>query len=60
MRSPVLSIAEDMKVKKMNMTKIKVVYVVKAKVGELEEITREGRIRRMRKNVVGCIQAVEG
>ena len=41
-------------------TKIRVGYVVKAKVGELENITREGIIRRMRKEVVGCVQSVVG
>ena len=45
---------------KQNKTKIGVGYVVKAKVGELEKITREGRIRRMRKYVVGCVQSVVG
>ena len=34
--------------------------VVKAKVGDLGNITREGRIRRMRKEVVICFQAVVG
>ena len=34
--------------------------VVKAKVGELEKITRNGRSRRMRKEVVGCVQRVVG
>ena len=34
--------------------------IVKSKVGELEIITREGRIRRMRKEVVGCVQSVVG
>ena len=34
--------------------------VVKAEVGELEKIKREGRIRRMRKEVVGCVQSVVG
>ena len=34
--------------------------VVKAKVGELEKITRKGRSRRMRKEVVGCVQSVVG
>ena len=34
--------------------------VVKAKVGELENTTREGRIRRMRKESVGCVQSVVG
>ena len=41
-------------------TKIGVGYVVKSKVGYLEEITREGRIRRIKKEVVGCVQAVVG
>ena len=31
---------------------------VKAKVGEMEDNKREGRIRRMRKEVVGCVKAV--
>ena len=34
--------------------------VVKAKVGELEKITREVRIRRMGKDVVGCVHSVVG
>ena len=34
--------------------------VVKAKVRELENITREGRSRSMRKEVVGCVQAMVG
>ena len=34
--------------------------VVKANVGELEKITRRGRSRRMRKEVVGCVQNVVG
>ena len=40
-------------------TKTKIVggSVVKAKVGELEKITRKGRSRRMRKEVVGCAQS---
>ena len=60
MSSPVLKIAEGMKVKKQNKTKIDVVSVVKAKVRELEKVIREGRIRRMRKEVVGCVQDVVG
>ena len=43
---------------KQNKMKIGVGSVVKAKVGELEKITREGRSRRMRREVVGCVQAV--
>ena len=41
-------------------TKIGVGSVVKAMVGELENITREGRSRRMRKEVVECVQSVVG
>ena len=40
MRSPVLTIAEGVKTKKQNKKKIVVGSVVKAKVGELENITR--------------------
>ena len=57
MRSSVLTIAEWMN---QNKTKIGVGSVVKAKVGELENIKREGRSRRMRKEVVGCVQSVVG
>ena len=46
--------------KKQTKTKIGVGSVVKSKVGELEKITREVRIRRMRKEVVGCVQSVVG
>ena len=49
-----------MKTKKQNRTKIGVGSVVKAKVGELEKITREGRSRRMRKKVVRCVQDLAG
>ena len=45
--------------KKQNKTKIGMRSVVKVKVGELEKITREGRIRRMSKEVVGYVQALE-
>ena len=38
--------------------KIRVGYVVKAKVGELEEITMDERSRRMRKDLVGGVQSV--
>ena len=34
--------------------------VVKTKFGELEKTIREGRIRRMSKEVVGCVQRVVG
>ena len=45
---------------KQTKTKIGVGSVVKAKVGELENITREGIIRRTRKEVVGCVRSVVG
>ena len=35
-------------------------YVVKTKVVDMDENTRNGRIRRIRKEVVGCVQAVLG
>ena len=35
-------------------------YVVKAKVGDLEKITRKGRTRRMSKEVVVFVQSVVG
>ena len=44
--------------KKQTKTKIGVGSVVKTKVGELGNITREGRIRIMIKEVVGCVQSV--
>ena len=40
--------------------KIGVGSVVKARVGELENITREGKSRGIRKEEVGCDQAVVG
>ena len=45
---------------KQTKTKIGVGSVVKAKVGELEKITREGISRRMRRDVLGCVQSVVG
>ena len=46
--------------KNQTKTKIGVGSVLKAEVGELEKITREGRSGRMRKGVVKCVQnAVE-
>ena len=44
-----------MEIKKQTQTKIRLGSVVKAKVGELENITGEGRIRGKRKDVVGCL-----
>ena len=56
MSSPDLKMVEETKVKNQNKTKIGVGSVVKIKVGELEKMTTEGKIRRMRKYVVGCVQ----
>ena len=41
-------------------TKMGVGSGVKSKVGYLEKITRKGRIRRMRKEVVGCFHSLVG
>ena len=60
MSSPVLTIAEGMKTKNQNKTNIGIWSVVKAKVGELEKTTREGRSRRSRKEVVRYVQYVAG
>ena len=60
MSSHVVKIAQEMMEKKRNKTNIGVGSVVKAKVGEAEENTREGRIRRMRKDLMGCFQDVMG
>ena len=46
--------------KKKTKTKIRVGSVVKAKIGELENIARERRSRRTRKEVVGYVQSVVG
>ena len=46
--------------KKQNEKKIGVGSVVKAKVGALENITREERSKGMRKEVVGYVQSVVG
>ena len=45
---------------KQTKTKIGVGSVVKAKVGDMENIKREGRSNRMRKEVVGCVQSLAG
>ena len=60
MRSYVFTIAEGMKVKNQNKTKIGMGYVLKAKVVELDKITMEGRIRGIRKEVVICVQYMVG
>ena len=58
MSSPVVSIAEAMKEKKRNKIKITARSAVKAKVGNMEENTREGRSRRISKEVVVCVHTV--
>ena len=60
MRSNVVTIKERMKEKKRIKTNIGVGYVVNAKVGEIKEKTREGRIRLTRKEMVGCFKAMVG
>ena len=60
MSSPGFKISQEMMEKKRIKKQIGVGSVVKAKVGEMEENTREGRIRRMRKELMGCVQAVVG
>ena len=47
-----------MKEKKRIKTKIGLWYVVKSEAGYMEENTREGRIRSMSKELVGCFQDV--
>ena len=44
--------------KKQNKTKIGVGSVVKSKVGELETITREEIIKKIRKEMVRCVHSV--
>ena len=60
MSSYVVNAKEGMKMTKQTKTKIGVGSVVKANVGELENIIREVRRRRMRKEMVGCVQRVVG
>ena len=58
MSSLVVSIAEAMKEKKRNKIKITARSAVKSKVGNMEENTREGRSRRISKEVVVCVHTV--
>ena len=58
MISPVVTITKEMMDKKFIKMKIGVGSVVKAKVREIEDNTKEGRIWSMSKEVVGCVQAV--
>ena len=60
MISPVVIIKEGVTIKNQTKTEIGVGSIVKAKVGELEKITRQGRIRRTRKEVLRCVQSVVG
>ena len=60
MISPVLTIVEGMQVKNQTKMKIGVRFVVKSKVGELEENIREGRRRSMGKEVVVYVHAMVG
>ena len=60
MSSSVVTIAEGTKEKKRIKPKIRAESLVNAKVGNTEEKTREGRSRRMRKEMVVCLQAVVG
>ena len=60
MSSPAIDVKEGMEMTKQTKTKIGVGSVVKVEVGELEKITREGRSRRIRKDVVGCVQSLVG
>ena len=58
MISPVLTIVEGMQVKNQTKMKIGVRSVVKAKVGELEENTREGRRSSTGKEVAVYVHAM--
>ena len=60
MSSPVVNVKEGMEMTKQTKTKIGVGSIVKDKVGELENITREGRSSRMRKEVAGGLHSVVG
>ena len=58
MGSPVVTINEMMKEKKRIKTRRGLGYVVKARVGDMEENTREGRSMSTRKEVLVCVQDV--
>ena len=60
MISPVVTIEQGMMNKKWIKKKIWVGSVVKENVGDIKENTREGRIRKMRNEVAGCVQTVIG
>ena len=59
-RSHVVTIIEGMKDMKRVKEKIEVGSGVKPKVREMEDNTMKGRGRQMKKEVVGCFQAVVG
>ena len=60
MISPIVTISQEMVEKKRIKTIIGVGSVVKAKVGDMEENIREGRTRRIRKEMVGYLQSMVG
>ena len=60
MSSPVVTVKEEMDTKKKTKSKIGVGSVVNDEVREMENTTREGRSRRMRKEAVGFVQSVLG
>ena len=51
---------KDMKEANQSKKNIGVGSIVEEKVGDMEDNTREGRIRRLEKEVMGCVQAVVG
>ena len=60
MISRVVTIVEGVKEKKRINTKTGLGYLVKEKVGNMEENTREVRSRRTRKYVLGHVKSVVG
>ena len=60
MSSPVVTISEEMNEKKRVRKEIGVGSLVKANVGKMKYNTREGRIRSMRKCVVGYSKSLVG
>ena len=60
MSSPFVTITYSMKEKRRIKSKIGVGSIVKENSRKMEENTPEGRIRRMRKEVVGCVHDMVG
>ena len=56
MRLPVITTMKEMKDNKRTNTRIRVGSVMKAKVEEMEKNIRDGRTRKMRREVVGRVQ----